>query len=134
MVQDVTTNHPTISIVDDDDAVRDSLAAILSSLGYESSAFESCEAFLEQVRNNPEVECLLLDFHLPGMNGLELLEALSERTRNFPVIMVTAHGDQVTRDHAMRLGAQAVLDKPVDFTVLLDAIHNALSPDVKEQH
>lgn len=68
------------------------------------------------------------------MSGLELLESLSSRPTNFPVIMVTAHGDPMTKERALRLGARAVLDKPVDFTVLIEAIRNALSPDAKDQH
>jgi FixJ family two-component response regulator len=116
---------PLIAVVDDDDALRDSLDDLLQSVGFRTHGFASAEAFL-QAQPAPETACLLLDVRLPGMNGLELQRQLGVMRWQIPIIFVTAYADDDVRAHALAAGAIAVLSKPCREADLLYAIDVAL--------
>ena len=116
---------PLMAIVDDDDALRNSLDNLLRSVGFRVQGFASAEAFL-QAQPAPETACLLLDVRLPGMNGLELQRQLVVLHWRIPIIFVTAYADDDVRAHALAAGAIAVLSKPCREADLLHAIDAAL--------
>ncbi len=114
-----------IFIVDDDDAVRDSLRLLLEAHGMTVEDFESTAGFTAAYRPHPR-SCLILDLHLPGTGGLDYLASLGKDGPRLPVIMVTARGDDASRERALQLGASAFLEKPVDNRELLSAICRAV--------
>jgi FixJ family two-component response regulator len=113
-----------IHVVDDDEAVRDSMQILLESYGFAVRDYASAVDFLAVNKTLP-VGCLLLDLHMPGMTGLELLEILRARGFDCPVILVTGRSDSQLRERASRAGAIALLDKPVDDDLLLGALNRA---------
>jgi FixJ family two-component response regulator len=117
-------NSRIVHIVDDDDAVRDSMRAFLESFGMAVRDYASAHDFLGTDGAGDE-GCLVLDLHMPGMNGLELLEMLRDRGSELPAIVVTGRGDPMLKERARRAGALALLDKPVDEGVLLSTIDRA---------
>jgi FixJ family two-component response regulator len=116
---------PIVHIIDDDAAVRESLEALLTVSGYSVETYGSAEAYLERSEVNDG--CVLLDVHMPGMNGLDLLRELTRRRRRSPVLILTASRDERLRDHALELGAVAFLTKPVTQARLLAALREAIS-------
>jgi len=114
-------------VVDDDDALRNSLDDLLQSVGFRVQGFASAEAFL-QAQHAPETACLLLDVRLPGMNGLELQRQLGVTHWRIPIIFITAYADDDMRTRALAAGAVAVLSKPCREEDLLNAIEAALMP------
>ncbi len=117
---------PLMAIVDDDDALRNSVDNLLRSVGFRVQGFASAEAFL-QANHAPEAACLLLDVHLPGMNGLELQRQLMAAHWGIPIIFVTAYVDDDARARALAGGAVAFLYKPCPEADLLHAIEAALT-------
>jgi two-component system response regulator FixJ len=115
-----------VYIVDDDDAVRDSLELLLSSAGFETLAFESAAAFLAHPRSGRR-GCLVSDIRMPGMSGVELLEAVRREDDSSPVVLITGHGDVPLAVEAMKRGAHDFIEKPFDDTRLIDAISAALA-------
>lgn len=115
-----------VYVVDDDEAVRDSLNLLLESYGMNVKGFGSATDFLSSPYDEHR-GCLVLDVHMPGMNGLELLDVLKGRRSQLPVILITGRGDTALRERAKQAGAFAVFDKPVDGDALLDAIDTALA-------
>jgi FixJ family two-component response regulator len=116
---------PLMAIVDDDDALRNSLDNLLRSVGFRVQGFASAEAFL-QAQHAPETACLILDVRLPGMNGLELQRQLVAAHWAMPIIFVTAYADDDVRARALAAGAVAFLYKPCREEDLLHAIEAAL--------
>jgi FixJ family two-component response regulator len=116
---------PLITIVDDDDALRNSLDDLLQSVGFRVQGFASAEAFL-QANHAPETACLILDVRLPGMHGLELQRQLVAAHWGMPIIFVTAYADDDVRARALAAGAVAFLYKPCREEDLLHAIEAAL--------
>ncbi len=116
---------PLMALVDDDDALRNSLDNLLRSVGFRVQGFASAEAFL-QAQHAPETACLLLDVRLPGMNGLELQRQLVAAHWAMPIIFVTAYADDDVRTRALAAGAVAFLYKPCREEDLLHAIEAAL--------
>jgi len=115
-----------VSIVDDDASLRRSLRNLLTSVGLGVETFESAEVFLESsARDN--TSCLVLDVRMPGMGGLGLLKRLVAAGSRIPVIILTAHGDDDTRQRSLEAGAVAFLEKPVQGAVLVNAIRNVLA-------
>ncbi|HEU4713896.1 MAG TPA: response regulator [Pyrinomonadaceae bacterium] len=120
------SNSPLISVVEDDDSVRESLRRLIRSAGYAVQAFSSAEQFLNSDRFR-ETRCLILDVKLPGMDGLELQRQLIANGREISVIFITAHGDDAARVRALRNGALEYLFKPFSEEALLNAIHMSLT-------
>ena len=114
-----------ISIVDDDDSLRNSLYNLIRSLGFGVQGFSSAEAFLNS--NQPgDTACLILDVRMPGMNGLDLQRQLVASNSRIPIIFITSHGDDQARTRALEAGAVAFLYKPFREEALLKAIDSAL--------
>jgi FixJ family two-component response regulator len=117
---------PIISIVDDDEAVRSALDALVRSLGYEARAFESAEAFLEGDGADGS-DCMILDVRMPGMSGPQLQARLVEDGRKIPIVFITAHPHEDLRRAVLSRGAVALLGKPWEGQALVDALEMALS-------
>lgn len=109
-----------ICVVDDDEAVRDSLKTLLELQNYCVHTFETCEEFL--AAEAAGAFCLVLDIHLPGMNGFELMDVMKRENFQLPTILITARGDKSIQERANALGAVALLDKPIEFSNLMSAI------------
>lgn len=110
-----------VYVVDDDDAVRDSMRALLESCGLRVRDYSSAQAFLDD-SGKPARGCLLLDLHMPGMSGVELLENLQNQDLLLPVIVLTGRSDPAVKARVLRAGAVALLDKPVDETMLMKTL------------
>ena len=115
-----------VYIVDDDAAVRNSLALLLRSCGYRTEEFETAPAFLAFCPNDGLKGCLLTDLKMPGMNGAEMLEALTVRGLVVPVLAMSAHHDPALERRALRAGATRVLRKPLSDRELIDSIEFVL--------
>ena len=116
---------PTIFIVDDDEAVRDSLKLLLESYDCQVEDFGSTRDFLKAYHPR-EKQCLVLDHHLPGETGLDFLESIDGASLRLPVIVVSGGGDRALKERAIRAGVFAYFDKPLDNNILLTAILRAL--------
>lgn len=114
-----------ISVVDDDESVREALEDLLHSAGLEVATFASAEEFLGS-RHLPTAACLILDLHMPGMGGLELQQRLARDGHRIPIVILTAHGDDNARTNALAKGAVAFMPKPFDGEALLRAVEAAL--------
>jgi FixJ family two-component response regulator len=116
---------PLITVVDDDESVRESLPDLIREFGYDVRAFSSAEEFLKSGCVD-RTGCLILDIAMPGMTGPELQKVLQERRQDIPIIFITAHADDTTRPRMMSNGAVECLSKPFSETALLDALNMAL--------
>jgi FixJ family two-component response regulator len=121
-----------IYVVDDDSRIRESLEALLRSLGRQVRSFASAAEYLALARAPHEISCLILDVDLPEMSGLELQQELAE-TNSPPIVFLTGHGDIPSTVRAMKAGATEFLCKPVDETDLIRAIDHALEIDRARQ-
>jgi FixJ family two-component response regulator len=121
-----------IYVVDDDPRIRESLEALLRSLGRQVRSFASAAEYLAFARTPHEVSCLILDVDLPEISGLELQQELAE-TDSPPIVFLTGHGDIPSTVRAMKAGATEFLCKPVDETDLIRAIDDALEIDRARQ-
>jgi FixJ family two-component response regulator len=117
---------PLISIVDDDDALRNSLDDLIQSIGFRTQGFASAEAFLSS-NQLCDTACLILDVRMPGMNGLDLQRRIIAANWRIPIIFITSHADDVARERALEAGAVAFLYKPFREEELLNAIDAALN-------
>jgi FixJ family two-component response regulator len=117
---------PLISIVDDDDSLRNSLNNLLRSVGFRTQGFSSAEEFLNSSWLQ-DSDCLILDVRMPGMSGLDLQRQLVESNSQVPIVFITSHGDDDARVRALEAGAVAFLFKPCREEMLLAAIDSALS-------
>jgi two-component system response regulator FixJ len=117
--------NTTIFIVDDDEAVRDSLKLLLESHGCRVEDYGSTRAFLRAFRRDSR-QCLVLDHHLPDETGLDFLESGDGATLRVPVILVTAGGDEALKERAAKAGALAYFDKPLDNSALVATIFKLL--------
>ena len=115
-----------IFVVDDDDAVRASLRALLETAGYRTARFASGVAFLDSL-DTGRGACVLLDVKMPELDGLEVQRRLNERGVMLPVIIITGHGDITMAVQAMRAGAVDFLEKPVSRDRLLEAVARAIA-------
>jgi FixJ family two-component response regulator len=116
---------PLISIVDDDDALRNSLDDLIRSMGFRTQGFPSAEAFWSSNQAR-DTACLLLDVRMPGMNGLDLQRQIVAANWQVPIIFITSHADDDARARALEAGAVAFLYKPFREEELLNAIDAAL--------
>lgn len=114
-----------ISVVDDDESVRRTTKLLIESFGYPAAVFESAETFLKSAQLN-ETSCLVVDVHMPGMNGLGLQRHLTAEGWSIPIIFISAYGNNESRRQAMLAGCVAFLDKPFSDEQLLKSIKLAL--------
>jgi two-component system response regulator FixJ len=119
---------PVIYVIDDDDAVRQSLEFLLQTTGHTVRGFESAKAFLEIL---PELRsgCIITDVRMPDISGIELLRRVKKHDVDIPVIVITGHGDISLAVEAMKLGAVDFLEKPFDDDQLLAALKSTLRQD-----
>ena len=117
--------RPLISVVDDDESVRESLPDLLKEFGFDAQAFSSAEEFLAS-GSVAETNCLLLDVAMPGMTGPDLQRELKLRQRSIPIVFITAHRDATERLRLIAQGAVDCLFKPFEPTDLLHALNTAL--------
>ena len=110
-----------VHVVDDDEAVRDSTRALLESHGFEVRDYASAKEFLVDAPPKPK-GCMLLDLHMPGMSGMELLDTLYAQGSRLPVIAITGRSDSALKERVVRAGALMLLDKPVADDALLQAL------------
>jgi two-component system response regulator FixJ len=125
------TDSQVVHVIDDDAAVRQSLAFLLSTAGFAVRVHDSAVAFLKVL---PEVQagCVVTDIRMPDMDGLELQRRLHGVKTGFPVIVITGHGDVPLAVEAMKAGAVDFIEKPFEDEVLLSAIRVALSRNIKD--
>jgi FixJ family two-component response regulator len=125
----VNENTPPrcISVVDDDASIREALKSLMRSVRFNVEAFASAEEFLASERVN-DTACLILDVYLPGMSGFDLQNYLNAEQRSIPIIFITAHADESSRQRALKGGAIDLLGKPVRRQPLFKAIQTAINP------
>jgi two-component system, LuxR family, response regulator FixJ len=120
------SDRALVHVIDDDEAMRESLAFLLGTAGIDVRTYESAAAFLE-VADEVKAGCVITDVRMPGLSGIELLQRLRERKVGVPVIVITGHGDVPLAVEAMKIGAVDFLEKPFDDEVLLTSVRSALS-------
>jgi FixJ family two-component response regulator len=114
-----------VSVVDDDESVRESLPDLIRQFGFAAQAFSSAEAFLASDVVG-ETTCVILDIAMPGMSGPDLQQELRRRRREIPIVFITANGDRTVRPRLLAQGAAECLFKPFSDAALLDALNVAL--------
>jgi FixJ family two-component response regulator len=117
-----------VSVVDDDESVRESLPDLLKEFGFTAKTFSSAEEFLDSGEIS-RTECLILDIAMPGMGGPELQRVLARREIEIPIIFITAHQDEAVCSRVLEEGAVECLLKPFSDTALLHALNAALNED-----
>ena len=117
-----------VVVIDDDEAVLDSLRVLLEAEGFDVETFERASTFLQRFEGKL-AGCLVTDIRMPEMDGLELLQALAARGPLPPVIVITGHGEVPLAVQAMKLGARDFIEKPFDTAELMTSIRGALSGD-----
>ena len=115
-----------MSVVDDDESVRESLPDLLGEFGFAARAFSSAEEFLASDCFD-QTRCLILDVAMPGMSGPELQRELKLRRREIPIVFITAQREETVRPQVLKEGAIECLFKPFSDTALLNAVNSALS-------
>ena len=124
-----------VYVVDDDEAMRDSLQFLLGSADFDVTLFESAQAFLNKL-GSLDFGCVVSDVRMPGIDGIELLGRLKSLQCRFPVIIMTGHGDVPLAVEAMKLGAVDFLEKPFDDELLITMVDTGLKraePEVKQE-
>jgi len=117
-------NDPIVFIVDDDEAVRQSTAWLIESIGLKVTKFTCADEFLENYNNEPG--CIVMDVRMPGMSGLEAQEEMTNRKIGLPLIFITGHGDVPMAVRALKRGAFDFIEKPFNDQLLLDAVQRGL--------
>ncbi len=126
------SSSSTVFIVDDDASMRESLCALVESVGLKAEMFESAQRFLDLYQPS-WAGCLVLDVRMPGMTGPQLLEHLRERGVMIPAIVITAHGDVQSAVHSMKLGAMDFIEKPFSPAIMLERVNAALTRDAEDR-
>ena len=124
--ESMSMTRPLVSVVDDDESVRESLPDLLREFGYTARAFSSPEEFLASGFVD-QTRCLILDIAMPGMTGPDLQRELKLRGRRIPIVFITAHRDENVRPRMLEQGAAECLFKPFSDTALLEALTAALA-------
>jgi two-component system response regulator FixJ len=124
--------RPVVHVVDDDSAVRESLCWLLSSVAIDSRAYETADEFLAKWDARAP-GCVLLDLRMPGTNGLELQQRLTEAGHTIPIIFLSGHGDVPTAVRALQNGAVEFLTKPFSERVLLERVNAAIERDGRQR-
>jgi len=120
-------HEPVIYVIDDDDAVRQSLEFLLKTAKLEVRSFDSAKAFLDVLP--VQSGCIITDVRMPDITGIDLLNKIKEMKLDLPVIVITGHGDIALAVEAMKIGAADFLEKPFDDDLLLAAVRSALSKE-----
>jgi two-component system response regulator FixJ len=128
----MTTEQSKVYIVDDDDAVRNSLRLLFKTVGIEAIGFESGDSFLHDYDRDWQ-GCIVLDIRMPGTSGLEVQKILEERSNTLPIIFITGHGDVPMAVEAMQLGAFDFVQKPFRDQELMDRVAQALAANEESQ-
>ena len=121
----MTALRSLVSVVDDDESVRESLPDLLKTCGFMVQAFSSAEEFLASELVG-QTKCLILDIAMPGMTGPDLQQELRRRRQEIPIVYITARKDEAVRPRMLEQGAVECLFKPFSETALLEAINTAL--------
>lgn len=124
--------EPTVFVVDDDQAMRNSLKWLIESVGMRVETYGSADDFMRHYYPG-RAGCLLLDVRMPGMSGLDLQDHLARESIRIPVIIITGHGDVPMAVRAMKSGAVDFIEKPFNDELLLDSIRNALAADLEQR-
>jgi len=115
-----------VSIVDDDESIREALQGLMKMVGIPALVFASAEEFLDSGQQS-RTGCLIADIRMPGMSGLQLQSKLNSDHHRIPIIFITAHGDENVRIEAVRAGAVEFMTKPFDKEMLLDSVRAAFN-------
>jgi FixJ family two-component response regulator len=121
----VKAPHLLVSVVDDDESIRESLPDLLKEFGFSSKVFSSAEEFLESAFIG-QTRCLILDVAMPGMKGPDLQRELARRGQRIPIVFITAHRDETIRPRLLKQGAVECLFKPFSDAALQEALNSAL--------
>jgi len=122
---------PYVAIVDDEEPVRKALKRLLRASGLEADTYASGQDFLQaSLVRMPD--CVVLDLHMPGMSGLQVLQELRSAKKSLPAVVITAYDEPATREQCLAAGAAAYLRKPLDERLLLNAISANVKRNVKE--
>lgn len=121
----MNTNTTLITVVDDDESIRESLPDLIRAFGFSANAFSSAQEFLESDNLNA-TKCLILDVSMPGMSGLDLQKKLKLRRQEIPIVFITAHVEETDRLRLIEQGAIDCLFKPFSEADLLKAVNTAL--------
>ena len=127
------SSEPTVFVVDDDQAMRNSLKWLIESVAFRVETYSSAKDFINNYYPGRS-GCLLLDVRMPGMSGLELQQYLNEHQIQIPIIIITGHGDVPMAVRAMKAGAVDFIQKPFNDEFLLDSIRNAMTLDEKKRN
>jgi FixJ family two-component response regulator len=122
----VSAGAPVVAVVDDDRSIRVALSSLLRSMDYEVRLFDGAQALLREDALS-EIDCIITDVQMPGMNGLDMLEALAVRSLEIPAIVITAFPEPAVRQRAGRLGAKAFYSKPFDAADILKQVEEAVA-------
>ena len=122
----MTNKSPLVSVVDDDQSVRESMPDLLREFGFTAHAFSSAEEFLLASDSIGETRCLILDIAMPGLTGLDLQRELNKCGHKIPIIFITAQKDEAVRARAFEQGAAEFLLKPFSDTALFAALNTAM--------
>lgn len=123
---------PTVTVVDDDDQVRESLAALVQSMNLDVECYASGQEFLDKY-SATRPGCVVLDLRMPQTSGLEVIEELSARNIQVPIIMISGHGDIPAAVSAMKAGAVDFFEKPYRGAALMEAVRSALARDARNR-
>jgi FixJ family two-component response regulator len=118
-------SRPLVSVIDDDESVREALPDLLKEFGFAVKAFSSAEGFLASPALR-ESRCLILDIAMPGMSGPDLQKELGRRGNGIPIVFITAHADEALRDELIARGAVDCLFKPFTDTALIEAVERGI--------
>ena len=116
---------PCVAIVDDEEGIRKALSRLLRASGLEAESYANGQAFLDAAAGH-RPDCVVLDLHMPGMSGLQVLRRLKAAGQRLSIVVITAHDEPETREHCIDAGACAYLRKPLEDRLLLNAISAAM--------
>ncbi len=128
----ISKNEPTVFVVDDDEAVRDSLKMLLTAAGLRVESYPSAASFLKSYTPTHS-GCMVLDIRMPGMSGLALQDELHKRRVSLPILFLTGHADVPIAVRALKQGAYDFIEKPLDSQRLVLAVMNALRVDAQQR-